>query len=168
MTTGAVNLKNGMAAIGMSFQSEHRSHIGVSPSGPIDKSQGDRRHEHPYQQHHQPPGKRRLSGKNGIAHNGGGVKKERLHILQHQAELRLPFPQNLSPSVPALWRETPFLLYPKKTKLLVNATHCNVRSTVVIEPLLLGIVLGLIPVTLAGLFVAAYLQYKRGNVFDLE
>nr|7ZXY_G Chain G, Cytochrome b6-f complex subunit 5 [Synechocystis sp. PCC 6803]7ZXY_O Chain O, Cytochrome b6-f complex subunit 5 [Synechocystis sp. PCC 6803] len=36
-----------------------------------------------------------------------------------------------------------------------------------IEPLLLGIVLGLIPVTLAGLFVAAYLQYKRGNQFNL-
>jgi cytochrome b6-f complex subunit 5 len=34
----------------------------------------------------------------------------------------------------------------------------------VIEPLLLGIVLGLIPITLAGLFVAAYLQYKRGNI----
>jgi cytochrome b6-f complex subunit 5 len=33
----------------------------------------------------------------------------------------------------------------------------------VIEPLLLGIVLGLIFVTLSGLFVAAYLQYKRGN-----
>jgi cytochrome b6-f complex subunit 5 len=33
----------------------------------------------------------------------------------------------------------------------------------VIEPLLLGIVMGLIPVTLAGLFVAAYIQYKRGN-----
>ncbi|MDX2228412.1 MAG: cytochrome b6-f complex subunit PetG [Leptolyngbyaceae cyanobacterium bins.349] len=32
-----------------------------------------------------------------------------------------------------------------------------------IEPILLGIVLGLIPVTLAGLFVAAYLQYRRGN-----
>ncbi|AFY61145.1 MULTISPECIES: cytochrome b6-f complex subunit V [Cyanophyceae] len=32
-----------------------------------------------------------------------------------------------------------------------------------IEPLLCGIVLGLIPVTLAGLFVAAYLQYKRGD-----
>lgn len=32
-----------------------------------------------------------------------------------------------------------------------------------IEPLLLGLVLGLVPVTLAGLFVAAYLQYKRGN-----
>ncbi|TVQ47158.1 MAG: cytochrome b6-f complex subunit PetG [Gloeocapsa sp. DLM2.Bin57] len=30
-----------------------------------------------------------------------------------------------------------------------------------IEPLVLGIVLGLIPVTLAGLFVAAYMQYKR-------
>jgi cytochrome b6-f complex subunit 5 len=32
-----------------------------------------------------------------------------------------------------------------------------------VEPLLVGIVLGLIPVTLAGLFVAAYQQYKRGN-----
>ncbi|WP_099240203.1 cytochrome b6-f complex subunit V [Synechococcus sp. BDU 130192] len=37
-----------------------------------------------------------------------------------------------------------------------------------IEPLLLGIVLGLIPVTLAGLFVAAYLQYKRGNDLSME
>ncbi|MCG9891704.1 MAG: cytochrome b6-f complex subunit PetG [Thermosynechococcaceae cyanobacterium MS004] len=32
-----------------------------------------------------------------------------------------------------------------------------------VEPLLSGIVLGLIPITLAGLFVTAYLQYKRGN-----
>jgi len=32
-----------------------------------------------------------------------------------------------------------------------------------VEPLLSGIVLGLIVVTLAGLFVAAYLQFKRGN-----
>lgn len=32
-----------------------------------------------------------------------------------------------------------------------------------VEPLISGIVLGLIPITLAGLFVAAYLQYKRGN-----
>ncbi|AFZ44336.1 MAG: cytochrome b6-f complex subunit V [Halothece sp.] len=30
-----------------------------------------------------------------------------------------------------------------------------------IEPLLLGIVLGLIFVTLAGLFFAAYMQYRR-------
>ncbi|WP_071880701.1 cytochrome b6-f complex subunit V [[Leptolyngbya] sp. PCC 7376] len=37
-----------------------------------------------------------------------------------------------------------------------------------IEPLLLGIVLGLIPITLAGLFVAAYLQYKRGNDLGME
>lgn len=33
----------------------------------------------------------------------------------------------------------------------------------VIEPILLGIVVGLVPVTIAGLFVAAWLQYKRGN-----
>ncbi|MGF1482485.1 MAG: cytochrome b6-f complex subunit V [Cyanophyceae cyanobacterium] len=37
-----------------------------------------------------------------------------------------------------------------------------------IEPILLGIVLGLIPVTLAGLFVAAYLQYKRGNQLGVD
>ncbi|OKH17040.1 cytochrome b6-f complex subunit V [[Limnothrix rosea] IAM M-220] len=37
-----------------------------------------------------------------------------------------------------------------------------------IEPLLLGIVLGLIPVTLAGLFVQAYMQYKRGNDLGME
>ncbi|MBD1866158.1 cytochrome b6-f complex subunit PetG [Oculatella sp. FACHB-28] len=36
-----------------------------------------------------------------------------------------------------------------------------------VEPLLSGIVLGLIPVTLAGLLVAAYLQYKRGNQLNL-
>ena len=32
-----------------------------------------------------------------------------------------------------------------------------------VEPLLTGIVLGLVVTTLAGLFVAAYLQFKRGN-----
>jgi cytochrome b6-f complex subunit 5 len=32
-----------------------------------------------------------------------------------------------------------------------------------VEPLLAGIVLGLVFITLSGLFVAAYLQYKRGN-----
>jgi cytochrome b6-f complex subunit 5 len=37
----------------------------------------------------------------------------------------------------------------------------------VVEPLLSGIVLGFIPITLAGLFVAAYLQYKRGNELEL-
>jgi cytochrome b6-f complex subunit 5 len=37
----------------------------------------------------------------------------------------------------------------------------------VVEPLLSGIVLGLIPVTLTGLFVAAYFQFKRGNQLNL-
>jgi len=32
-----------------------------------------------------------------------------------------------------------------------------------VEPLLSGIVLGLIPVTISGLFVTAYLQYSRGD-----
>jgi cytochrome b6-f complex subunit 5 len=35
-----------------------------------------------------------------------------------------------------------------------------------IEPLLCGIVLGLIPVTLLGLFVAAWSQYRRGSMLD--
>jgi cytochrome b6-f complex subunit 5 len=33
----------------------------------------------------------------------------------------------------------------------------------VVEPLLSGIVLGLIAITLAGLFFKAYEQFKRGN-----
>ncbi|MDG2989643.1 cytochrome b6-f complex subunit PetG [Candidatus Synechococcus calcipolaris G9] len=35
-----------------------------------------------------------------------------------------------------------------------------------IEPLLCGIVLGLIPVTIAGLFFAAYQQYKRDSQLE--
>lgn len=36
-----------------------------------------------------------------------------------------------------------------------------------VEPLLSGIVLGLMVITLAGLFVAAYIQFKRGNQLAL-
>jgi cytochrome b6-f complex subunit 5 len=36
-----------------------------------------------------------------------------------------------------------------------------------VEPLLSGIVLGMIFVSVFGLFVAAYLQYRRGNQFEL-
>jgi cytochrome b6-f complex subunit 5 len=36
-----------------------------------------------------------------------------------------------------------------------------------VEPLLSGIVLGMITVTAFGLFVAAYLQYRRGNQFEI-
>lgn len=34
---------------------------------------------------------------------------------------------------------------------------------VMVEPLLSGIVLGLVPVTISGLLVTAYLQYRRGD-----
>jgi cytochrome b6-f complex subunit 5 len=37
-----------------------------------------------------------------------------------------------------------------------------------VEPLVLGIVLGLVPVTLSGLFVTAYLQYKRGDQLNIN
>lgn len=41
--------------------------------------------------------------------------------------------------------------------------HWNDCAHPMIEPLLCGIVLGLIPVTLVGLFVAAWNQYRRGS-----
>ena len=46
-------------------------------------------------------------------------------------------------------------------KELCNANPPN--GPPMIEPLLCGIVLGLIPVTLLGLFVAAWNQYRRGS-----
>lgn len=36
-----------------------------------------------------------------------------------------------------------------------------------VEPLLSGIVLGMVSVSVLGLFVAAYLQYRRGNLFEV-
>ena len=36
-----------------------------------------------------------------------------------------------------------------------------------VEPLLSGIVLGMITVTAIGLFVAAFLQYRRGSKFEI-
>jgi cytochrome b6-f complex subunit 5 len=46
-----------------------------------------------------------------------------------------------------------------------NLIDINFKSLdlFMVEPLLSGIVLGLVPVTLAGLFVTAYLQYRRGD-----
>jgi cytochrome b6-f complex subunit 5 len=41
-----------------------------------------------------------------------------------------------------------------------------VKKKKMVEALLSGIVLGLIPITLAGLFVTAYLQYRRGDQLD--
>jgi cytochrome b6-f complex subunit 5 len=38
---------------------------------------------------------------------------------------------------------------------------------IMVETLLSGIVLGLMPVTLSGLFVTAYLQYRRGDQLNL-
>jgi cytochrome b6-f complex subunit 5 len=41
------------------------------------------------------------------------------------------------------------------------------RYHIMVETLLSGIVLGLMPVTLSGLFVTAYLQYRRGDQLNL-
>ncbi len=48
-----------------------------------------------------------------------------------------------------------------------KAENVNYRRLTVVEPLLSGIVIGLIVVTLAGLFYKAYEQFKRGNQLGL-
>jgi cytochrome b6-f complex subunit 5 len=47
-----------------------------------------------------------------------------------------------------------------------NCASTDASGLTMIEPLLCGIVLGLIPVTLMGLFVAAWNQYRRGSLLD--
>ena len=51
-------------------------------------------------------------------------------------------------------------LHPSHETIVVKF---SIGRDTMIEPLLLGIVLGLIPVTLLGLFVAAWYQYSRGS-----
>ena len=52
-------------------------------------------------------------------------------------------------------------LYTKKYLYLIQ------KITIMVEPLLSGIVLGLITVSAFGLFVAAFLQYRRGSKFEI-
>jgi cytochrome b6-f complex subunit 5 len=54
-----------------------------------------------------------------------------------------------------------------KNKLSQFLTLSLLVKKKMVEALLSGIVLGLIPITLAGLFVTAYLQYRRGDQLDL-
>ena len=43
------------------------------------------------------------------------------------------------------------------------------KAQKMIEPLLCGIVLGLVPITLLGLFVSAWNQYRRGSgMLDID
>lgn len=56
-------------------------------------------------------------------------------------------------------------------QLVINVTIISLKQDgkekiQMVEPLLCGIVLGLIPITLAGLFVAAYEQYQRGKELE--
>jgi len=49
----------------------------------------------------------------------------------------------------------------------ISKIYTSEHFKYMIEPLLFGIVLGIIPVSIIGLFVAAYLQYRRGNQLGL-
>lgn len=52
-------------------------------------------------------------------------------------------------------------------RIAIIPTFFTFNQTQMIEVFLFGIVLGLIPITLAGLFVTAYLQYRRGDQLDI-
>ena len=54
--------------------------------------------------------------------------------------------------------------YLKRIEIKKNTKLLELKM---VEPLLTGIVIGLSFVTLLGLFVAAYLQFKRGNELTL-
>ena len=57
-------------------------------------------------------------------------------------------------------------------ELRIVSPKCDVFSLEakkMIEPLLCGIVLGLVPITLLGLFVSAWNQYRRGSgMLDID
>ena len=57
--------------------------------------------------------------------------------------------------------------YELKFKNRYSLSFSSFKQIEMIEVFLFGIVLGLIPITLAGLFVTAYLQYRRGDQLDL-
>lgn len=58
-----------------------------------------------------------------------------------------------------------YWLTPKYNMVSLYSIYVQTRM---VEALLSGIVLGLIPITLAGLFVTAYLQYRRGDQLEIR
>ena len=58
----------------------------------------------------------------------------------------------------------------KKNNLYVTIVNNKLKKgKKMIEPLLCGIVLGLVPITLLGLFVSAWNQYRRGSgMLDID
>ena len=48
-----------------------------------------------------------------------------------------------------------------------DGRFCSIDLLKMVEPLLSGIVLGMVLVSAFGLFVAAFLQYRRGNQFEI-
>ena len=55
----------------------------------------------------------------------------------------------------------------KKSDIPKKPSFTNDKKTINGVFILSGIVLGFIPVTIAGLFVTAYLQYRRGDQLNL-
>lgn len=56
-----------------------------------------------------------------------------------------------------------FVSFNIKKCLELMKENLLIKFLIMVEPLLSGIVLGLVPVTIAGLLVTAYLQYRRGD-----
>lgn len=58
-----------------------------------------------------------------------------------------------------------YWLTPKSNMVSIHIRYVQTRM---VEALLSGIVLGLIPITLAGSFVTAYSQYRRGDQLEIR
>jgi cytochrome b6-f complex subunit 5 len=54
----------------------------------------------------------------------------------------------------------------KKKIVIINSIFYLKKIKFMIEPFLFGIVLGIITVTLSGLFTAAFLQYRRAELIE--
>jgi len=51
--------------------------------------------------------------------------------------------------------------------IIKHKLNIKTKRSAMVEPLLSGIVLGMISVSALGLFVAAFLQYRRGNQLEV-
>ena len=57
----------------------------------------------------------------------------------------------------------------KNSRCVTIVNKKSKKNQKMIEPLLCGIVLGLVPITLLGLFVSAWNQYRRGSgMLDMD
>ena len=94
------------------------------------------------------------------------VKKNKIHIKKTTKTINKNFKNSLLKSLSTADDED----VDTKNNLYVTIVYKKFKKgKKMIEPLLCGIVLGLVPITLLGLFVSAWNQYRRGSgMLDID